>query len=155
MTPPGMQPRFITSSTLAVALTRRLLRPGTCISVPHRLLTMGKTEADHELVQNLFKLQKKHGKLVRSSVYDAPEDPEIKVRSWKMSEHHYYKVPSPFPTLARGVFTTWVSNGSNKEEGQGTGTYRIVARGYDKFFNIGEVPWTTVRRSYLLRTPRI
>jgi len=104
---------------------------------------MGRAEAEHELVQSLFKAQKKHGKLVRSTVYDAPEDPEIKVRSWKMSEHHYYKVPSPFPTLARGIFTTWVSNGHDKQEGQGTGSYRIVARGYDKFFNIGEVPWTT------------
>jgi tRNA ligase len=105
---------------------------------------MGNGGRDNELVRSLFSLQKKHGKLVRSTVYDAPEDPEIKIRSWKMSEYHYYKVPSPFPTLARGIFTTWVPNGNSKDEEEGTGSYRIVARGYDKFFNIGEVPWTTV-----------
>ncbi|KAF7325358.1 tRNA ligase [Mycena venus] len=50
-----------------------------------------------------------------------------------MAEHKYYVVPSPFPTLARGVFSLK----------QPDGQYRIVARGYDKFFNIGEVGWTT------------
>lgn len=51
-----------------------------------------------------------------------------------MNEYKYYDVPSPFPSLARGVFSIEVQGG-----------HRIVARGYDKFFNIGEVPWTTVR----------
>lgn len=56
-----------------------------------------------------------------------------------MNEFKYYDIPSPFPTLARGVFTMDVSE---REDGV---KHRIVARGYDKFFNIGEVPWTTVR----------
>ena len=67
------------------------------------------------------------------------------IRSWKMNEFKYYDVPSPFPTLARGLFTTWVSEDDKQGEGNGNGRYTIVARGYDKFFNIGEVPWTTVR----------
>jgi tRNA ligase len=52
-----------------------------------------------------------------------------------MNEFKYYDIPSPFPTLARGLFTT---------EMDGEPKYRIVVRGYDKFFNIGEVPWTNV-----------
>jgi tRNA ligase len=54
-----------------------------------------------------------------------------------MNEWKYYDIPSPFPTLARGLF-------SMKEKVDGQSRYRIVARGYDKFFNIGEVPWTNV-----------
>ena len=67
-----------------------------------------------------------------------------------MNEFKYYDVPSPFPTLARGLFTTWISGepggsvNENVKKGGDAGRYRIVARGYDKFFNIGEVPWTTV-----------
>ncbi|KAF8515637.1 RNA ligase-domain-containing protein [Gautieria morchelliformis] len=60
-----------------------------------------------------------------------------------MNEFKYYEVPSPFPTLARGLFTSY--DGSDvdaKGEGPSNGKYSIVARGYDKFFNIGEVPWT-------------
>ncbi len=66
-----------------------------------------------------------------------------------MDEHKYYDVPSPFPTLARGLFTNWVQSESGNapattEDKGEKGKYRIVARGYDKFFNIGEVPWTNV-----------
>ena len=57
-----------------------------------------------------------------------------------MNEYKYYDVPSPFPTLARGLFTQEVRTQGGKEK-----DYRIVARGYYKFFNIVEVPWTTVR----------
>lgn len=56
-----------------------------------------------------------------------------------MNEFKYYDIPSPFPTLARGLFTIEVP------ESEYGVKHRIVARGYDKFFNIGEVPWTTVR----------
>ncbi|KAE9407601.1 hypothetical protein BT96DRAFT_1039843 [Gymnopus androsaceus JB14] len=86
-----------------------------------------------DLITDLLKLSKNAPKLVKSSEYAAPADPELTVRSWKMNEHKYYDVPSPFPSLARGVFSMEVEGGS----------LRIVARGYDKFFNIGEVPWTT------------
>ena len=61
-----------------------------------------------------------------------------------MNEFKYYDVPSPFPTLARGLFTTWVGDSVVDAEGEGPGKHTIVARGYDKFFNIGEVPWTNV-----------
>jgi tRNA ligase len=95
---------------------------------------------DSQLITNLHKLSAKSPKLVKSSTYPAPAAPEIIVRSWKMNEFKYYDVPSPFPTLARGLFSTEVPvDGETK--------YRIVARGYDKFFNIGEVPWTTVSQA--------
>jgi len=97
---------------------------------------------DDKLVHELIRISQKNPKLIKSSEYVAPEAPEMIVRSWKMNEYKYYDVPSPFPTLARGLFTTEVNEGrkrSSKDK-----EYRIVVRGYDKFFNIGEVPWTTV-----------
>ena len=101
-------------------------------------------ETDHKLVSDLFALSKRAKKLVNSTEYHPPAIPEMTVRSWKMNEFKYYDVPSPFPTLARGLFTTWVSDDLSSVEGDEKGKYRIVARGYDKFFNIGEVPWTSV-----------
>jgi tRNA ligase len=93
-----------------------------------------------QLIERLYTLSKTNKKLVKESEYHAPADKNIIVTSWKMNEFKYYDVPSPFPTLARGLFTT-----INEDETKGTGIkYRIVARGYDKFFNIGEVPWTNV-----------
>jgi tRNA ligase len=93
-----------------------------------------------DLIVSLHALPKK---LVKSSTYAAPADPSIQVRSWKMNEFKYSAIPSPFPTLARGLFTREISDDSQKE-GMASRRYEIVARGYDKFFNIGEVPWTTV-----------
>lgn len=76
-----------------------------------------------------------------------------------MNEFKYYDIPSPFPTLARGLFTVDATDkrvdAKADEEAEGSGEereYRIVARGYDKFFNIGEVPWTTVR-AFSCRSP--
>ncbi|KAI0064052.1 RNA ligase [Artomyces pyxidatus] len=94
-------------------------------------------DEDSQLIADLHKLHEKAPKLVRSSEYSAPAMPELIVSSWKMNEFKYYDIPSPFPTLARGLFSA-----EEKVPGEKT-RYRIVARGYDKFFNIGEVPWTT------------
>jgi tRNA ligase len=68
------------------------------------------------------------------------------IRSWKMSEHLYRRKDCPFPTLARGLFTAAEDYGipSRTPPGKGKEKVRIVARGYDKFFNIGEVDWTEV-----------
>ncbi|KAF8632510.1 hypothetical protein AX15_001843 [Amanita polypyramis BW_CC] len=106
------------------------------------------SQADSELIADLSALAKRSPKLVKSSVYPAPADPAVIVRSWKMNEFKYYDIPSPFPTYARGIFTVELP-GEQQESVPGTGSeakpaprYRIAARGYDKFFNIGEVPWT-------------
>ncbi|KAF8257890.1 RNA ligase-domain-containing protein [Lactarius quietus] len=93
------------------------------------------SQEDSELIADLHALNKKSPKLVKVAQYATPALPEVNVESWKMNEFKYYEIPSPFPTLARGLF-------SLKEPGDDP-RYRIVARGYDKFFNIGEVPWTT------------
>jgi len=53
-----------------------------------------------------------------------------------MNEFKYYDIPSPFPTLARGLFSV---KEENAEEKDGRARYRIIARGCDKFFNIGSM----------------
>lgn len=101
--------------------------------------------ADTKLIQELTQLATQSGKskLVHCSSYPAPGIPGLEIQRWKLNEYKYSVVPSPFPTLARGLFSRKVSQAEkNKEE------YKIVARGYDKFFNIGEVPWTSVSGSF-------
>lgn len=138
--------------------------------------------ADQELILQLEKLSE-GGKLVRSSKYEVElEGKVITLKSWRMQEHKYYSVPSPFPTLARGLFT--VSSDLHEKNGTAevstanqysdkvvreakadgdddgdasepikkTKRTRIVARGYDKFFNIGEVPWCTVSSLIVIAT---
>ncbi|KAJ7304654.1 RNA ligase-domain-containing protein [Mycena albidolilacea] len=101
-------------------------------------------ESDSALVARLHAVSAAKPKLIKSTLHPAPADPRIIVRSWKMDEFRYYDVPSPFPTLARGLFTVEVSGeGEDAKKKEGKKQHRIVARGYDKFFNIGEVPWTT------------
>ena len=102
---------------------------------------------DSDLIAAIHALSAKSPKLVRSSVYPAPADASIQVRSWKMNEFKYYDIPSPFPTLARGLFTREIPDDVQEEDektARAGKRYAIVIRGYDKFFNIGEVPWTTV-----------
>ncbi|WWC96209.1 hypothetical protein V866_003076 [Kwoniella sp. B9012] len=72
-----------------------------------------------------------------------------KITSWKMTEHMYFNSQNPFPTLARGLFTEEVQESDplpDEVNSAGDGCTRpkdrIVARGYDKFFNIDEVEWT-------------
>lgn len=65
-----------------------------------------------------------------------------------MTEHLYFNTNNPFPTMARGLFTEAVEEGDPLPPGleaeyRGSkAEERIVARGYDKFFSIDEVPWT-------------
>jgi hypothetical protein len=98
---------------------------------------------DSQLVADLHSLHAESPKLVKPIQYAAPADPEITVESWRMNEFKYYDIPSPFPTLARGLFSVQEDKTPEKEK-DGQERYRIVVRGYDKFFNIGEVPWTNV-----------
>ncbi|WWD18570.1 hypothetical protein CI109_103023 [Kwoniella shandongensis] len=72
-----------------------------------------------------------------------------KITSWKMTEHMYFNASNPFPTLARGLFTEEIEEDdplpaeiTHSGENEGRPKDRIVARGYDKFFNIDEVEWT-------------
>ena len=117
---------------------RSLLEPfPSRYTISRTMASRSFSQEDSELIADLHSLHKKSPKLVKVTKYATPAIPDLNVESWKMNEFKYYEVPSPFPTLARGLF-------SFKEPGDEP-RYRIVARGYDKFFNIGEVPWTTVR----------
>lgn len=77
-----------------------------------------------------------------SSSTSPPKDRLI--TSWKMNEFMYRKADNPFPTLARGLFTEQVEGSNGQHED------KIVARGYDKFFNIDEVAWTYVSSGHPL-----
>jgi hypothetical protein len=66
----------------------------------------------------------------------SPNPKEYFLTSWRMADHAYKMDPCPFPTRARGLFTQIVE-GTDDD-------FKIVARGYDKFFNVGEVSWTMV-----------
>lgn len=93
-----------------------------------------------------------------ASIYDATSTGQgssrnRRITSWKMTEHLYFSAANQFPTLARGLFTEDIEAGDEvpdeaiKCEGQweeGSVRKRIVARGYDKFFNVDEVDWTNV-----------
>jgi tRNA splicing ligase len=108
----------------------------------------------NELVAQLMSLAENSKRLVHATDYECSisENKTIKVQSWRMREWEYYKVPSPFPTLARGLFTTQdikTSSDGESENAEAAGDYRVVVRGYDKFFNIGEVPWTSVSPFHL------
>ena len=81
-----------------------------------------------------------------ASIDDADARDRI-LMSWKMSDFAYQREPCPFPTRARGLFTERiVKSGSTSQDAE---EYRIIARGYDKFFNINEVSWTKVRYDYV------
>lgn len=97
---------------------------------------------DSDLIASLHALSVKSPKLVKSTVYAAPGVPSVEIRSWKMNEFKYYDVPLPFPTLARGLFSSKVIDDEKRK--RSPNTYQIMVRGYDKFFNVGEVPWTSV-----------
>ncbi|GAA5900734.1 tRNA ligase [Sporobolomyces salmoneus] len=89
--------------------------------------------------QSLRKLLKstEHTLKVPLSTEDGGEEEERVLTSWKMADYAYKRDPCPFPTRARGLFTEKVRGTEGGEE-----EYRIVARGYDKFFNVNEVSWT-------------
>ena len=103
----------------------------------HRERAPYRAQDAHEVAETLRGLeahQKKGGKgglSARKATFHL--DNGQKIDSWRMRDWDYKK-PN-LPTYARGLFTTRTSNG----------TPEIVARGYDKFFNHGEVRKTEWR----------
>ncbi|KAJ2925172.1 hypothetical protein H1R20_g11912, partial [Candolleomyces eurysporus] len=71
---------------------------------------------DSDLIDSLVQLSQKSPKLVKGTEAAVPGCEEITVRSWKMNEFKYYDIPSPFPTLARGLFTTETRTDGEEEE---------------------------------------
>ncbi|XDG10222.1 hypothetical protein ABKA04_009837 [Annulohypoxylon sp. FPYF3050] len=87
-------------------------------------------EQEPQEVENLVQsLANKSGKGVkaRKNTYDVKGSDGITVDSWRLNDWDYKK--RNLPTYARGLFTTRKRNGQHE----------IVVRGYDKFFNTGEV----------------
>lgn len=76
--------------------------------------------------------EKKRGR-VRRNQYTLWNNPEVTLYGWKFNEWDYGKSSIVLPTNARGMFSIMDDN---------DGTERIAVRGYDKFFNINEVPET-------------
>lgn len=97
------------------------------------------------------RLDKKLRGLLRSTIHTVTsskfKDERHDIRSWKMADYAYKRDPCPFPTRARGLFTESFVVGDEEAEVDVERHFRIVARGYDKFFNVGEVAWTRVSRS--------
>ncbi|KAJ3091591.1 hypothetical protein HK102_014140 [Quaeritorhiza haematococci] len=58
------------------------------------------------------------------------------IYSYNCQDWAYKKKTVSLPTMARGLFI-------HERHREGSGEWEIVARGYDKFFNVGEVPATT------------
>ncbi|PWN47464.1 tRNA ligase, partial [Violaceomyces palustris] len=77
--------------------------------------------------------------------------------SWKTSEFAYRKsnsTDSQLPTLARGLFTQPIYSPSSPTASEHQpACHRIAVRGYDKFFNVGEMPWTKPESIRLYTTP--
>lgn len=113
-----------------------------------------------DLLEALRALRIDNPKATKSSVHlypaelYAPDDStatDRRVTSWKMTEHMYFKKDNGFPTLARGLFTERVTS-NDEVPPAAMSTFpagskvaeRIVARGYDKFFNTDEMAWTSV-----------
>ncbi|CBQ70262.1 related to TRL1-tRNA ligase [Sporisorium reilianum SRZ2] len=99
-------------------------------------------DASTALVHALDEARKRPKPLIRSTGHIVPSNDgknsdNHHLLSWKVAEFAYRKstsVGSELPTLARGLFTERIASSSEK--------HRIAVRGYDKFFNLGEMAWT-------------
>lgn len=88
------------------------------------------------LEANIGKAKSKDAFSCRKNTFSV-DGSRIRVDSWKMQDWDYKR--ENLPTYARGLFTTVTSNGPE-----------IAVRGYDKFFNHGEVgdtEWENVEKN--------
>lgn len=92
-------------------------------------------ESDHELIEKLYTIAKadEKRKQVVVKTYVVHNKPLSPLTSWNMRESVYKKKNPELPTKARGLFTVRDKN-----------KYKVVVRGYDKFFNVGETSETEV-----------
>ena len=82
--------------------------------------------------------RKGRGYFCKKSTFHVAGSDDISVDSWRFNDWDYKK--ADLPTYARGLFTT-----KRKD-----GTQEIVVRGYDKFFNVGEVKsteWSDIEKN--------
>lgn len=63
---------------------------------------------------------------------------------WEIQKSAFYEPPPwPLPTSACGLWTRCTTAKNNQENDESDVSQAIVARGYDKFYDINEAPWTT------------
>src|SRR6266852_1959916 len=92
----------VTHSICAVYIRAR----GPTLRPPPAMASKPFSRDNSQLIADLHSLHEKSPKLVKAVKYAVPTVPEITtVESWKMNEWKYYDIPSPFPTLARGLFS--------------------------------------------------
>ncbi|KAI9486797.1 MAG: RNA ligase-domain-containing protein [Benjaminiella poitrasii] len=87
-------------------------------------------EHTQQVIERLYEIKESSPKELRSKDFTL-EDGQIWT-SWTMRESVYKKKADTFPTMARGIFTKKLEDGS----------YRVMVRGYDKFFNVLETKTT-------------
>ncbi|KAK9459644.1 RNA ligase-domain-containing protein [Lipomyces oligophaga] len=123
-------------------------RPGKIIELPFALVLVSPEERlrSSDLFRQLETCATQTGPKnavihVKHSVFELRQSP-LKIHGWKFSEYDYLK--GRLPSRARGLFSI-VS-----KDGQGNDCMEIVARGYDKFFNINETvetKWDYVKKN--------
>jgi len=99
-------------------------------STPFTPQDTGEVNALIELLDRAQAQKKLAGFFCKKKTYPVEGSP-IAVDSWKFQDREYKK--KVLPTCARGLFTC---------KNPVTGDWEIASRGYDKFFNIGEVEET-------------
>ncbi|KAI1133158.1 fungal tRNA ligase adenylyltransferase [Nemania abortiva] len=119
--------RLFSDSRRSYQLTMSLPKPPFCEQDPQQ---------NSQLVRSL---SDKKGFKVKKTTFKIAGSPDgISVDSWRFQDWDYKK--PHLPTHARGLFTT--RNRRNDHE--------IAVRGYDKFFNVGEVSntqWDNIKRN--------
>ena len=144
------------TSKLYVALGfHRTLSPNTLLRQSWPLFNLFAKESSSEmatqqnpkvisdLVQSLehAKAHRKGGRkgfTCKKTTFAIAGSDSIEVDSWRFNDWDYKSVG--LPTYARGLFTTKTKNGTNE----------IAVRGYDKFFNVGEVTsteWSDIEKN--------
>ncbi|UTT92976.1 hypothetical protein NDA17_004124 [Ustilago hordei] len=146
-------PNSPTSAFAALSLSDT--SPSSSIFTPLHLAELASSTA---LVSALDNARKAPKPLVRSTghlvpIPHSPTSQNHHLLSWKVSEFAYRKttsLDSELPTLARGLFTERLSGPTpSSSEPQ----HRIVVRGYDKFFNLGELSWVKCESIARYTTP--
>lgn len=107
---------------------------------------LAELESSTALVNALDSARNQPKPLIRSTGHHVPIPNNAgeyhHLLSWKVAEFAYRKstsIDSELPTLARGLFTERITDSSSSDSKP---KHRIVVRGYDKFFNLGELSWT-------------
>ena len=94
---------------------------------------------DSDLIIELIRLsQRKPRPLVSYTQKNLPSLLDFCVQSWNLDVSKHRGAQTSLPTRATSLFSAHDLKASI------AAPYRIVVRGYDRFFKADEVPWTSV-----------